>query len=155
MKPEHLARIASTIDPDDFASGIAATPDENLAAVMQSEVRPVILGEVMRRMAGEFRPDRASGTKAVIHFKITERPDGGTDTFELTIADGTCVLSPVPASEPKVTLEMDAVSFLKMISGSITGVDLYLGGQLKFDGQMMMLTRLTSMFNIPSPNTKK
>lgn len=153
LPPALLARFAKLLSPEDFARGVAAASDEQLAAAMATKLRDVVLAEVVRRMQDEFIPSRASDLDAVIQFKIGGRPDGGSDVFQLRIADSRCSSAAGQAftAEPTSNIELDAVDFLKLATGIVSGVDLYLSGKLKWDGGMMMLTRLTRMFNIPEP----
>ncbi len=151
MSPKMLSRFAGGLGPDEFAQIIAQASDEQLESAMQGKMRAVMLDEIVNRMEDEFQPERAEGLNAVIQFDITGRPDGGHDSYQLVLDEMTCATSKGVSAEPSVTVVVDAVSFLKMTSGVVTGVSLYLGGQLKMDGAMMMLTRLTSIFNIPTP----
>lgn len=151
MSPKLLSRFAGGLGPDEFAQIVSQATDEQLEEAMQGKMRGVMLDEIVDRMEDEFQPERADNLDVVIQFNITGLPDGGHDTYQLVIRDNTCATSKGASAEPSVTVIVDAVNFLKMTSGVVTGVDLYLGGQLKMDGAMMMLTRLTSIFNIPTP----
>lgn len=150
VSPKILKRLSGLMNQDDFATSIAAMPDENLEAMVQSPLRSVILDEIVSRMEGEFLPDRAHGLEAVFHFLISGRPGGGNDEYQMTIDGDTCVTSKTLDAEPKITLTLDAASFLKLVTGVVTGVDLYIGGKLKIDGAMLMGTRIVNMFNIPT-----
>lgn len=150
ISPALLRRLARRLSPADFAASVGTVPREQLEQAMRGRMRRVVLDEVVRRMESEFLPERATGLDAVIQMNITGGADGAGDIYQLAIRDGTCVTSAGATEEPKVTLTLDAVDFLRMASGAVGGIDLYLGGRLKFDGQAMMLTRLTSMFQIPT-----
>src|SRR5262245_58274277 len=103
----------ASVEPKQFAQLVKSTPDAKIKEVMQSDNRGKILDAVFARMPTLFRPDRAGSTNAVIHWAIADRPDGGTDTYELVIADGACTLSPTPARDPKLTVTVGPVEFLK------------------------------------------
>lgn len=149
LPPRLLARVAARLTPQDFARAIASAPPDRLAATMEGPMRSVILDEVVRRMESEFMPDRAGGMDAVIELRIGGRPGGGFDVYQLVIRDNRCVAVKDGTEESRVALELSAVDFLKLTSGIERGMDLYLGGALKFNGQAILLTRLTSMFQIP------
>src|SRR5690606_20409818 len=91
----------ASVDPKQFAQIVKSTPDAKLAEVMSGELRGKVLDEVFNRMPTVFRADRAGATNAVIHWAITGRPDGGSDTYEVVIANGTCTTSANPEREPK------------------------------------------------------
>src|SRR5687768_6779456 len=101
---------------------------------MSSDVRTKVLDEIFRRMPSLFRPDRAGNTSAVIHWIVTGRPDGGSDTYEIVIADGTCTLSDKPDNEPKLALTMGPADFLKVVSGNGNPVMMFMTGKLKAKG---------------------
>src|SRR5688572_18772933 len=84
------------VDPKEFARLVKSTPDSQIAEVMKSDARGKILDAIFARFPQLFRADRAGSTNAVIHWNITDRPDGGVDTYQLVIADGACTLSPSP-----------------------------------------------------------
>lgn len=152
LSPKLLAKFSALMDTEDFASAVSQTTDEKLAVAMQSPLRDVVLDEIISRMKDEFMPSRASDLNAVIQFEITGRPDGGSDIYQVRVKDSSCETTKGIGFEdaPTSVIVMDAVHFLKMAVGVISGIDLYLDGKLKWDGGLMMLTRLTRMFNIPS-----
>ncbi len=138
-----------SVDPKQFAQLIKDAPADQLKAVMQSEQRGEVLGEIFGRMPSQFRPDRAGSTNAVIHWNIGDRPDGGVDTYELVIANGTCTLSPEPTSEPKLSLTIGAVDFLKVVSGNGNPVMLFMTGKLKAKGDLGLAANIANVFDIP------
>ena len=138
---------ASAVDPQEFARRIGQTPDDQLRAAIQGPLREQILTEIFRRMEEHFKP--GSGQDAVIHWKITGRPDGGEDVWEAVVSDGTCSTSSAPESEPRVTLKMDGVDFLKLVSGNASGPMMFMSGKLRIEGDLMFSAQIQSMFTIP------
>ncbi|MEU0765301.1 SCP2 sterol-binding domain-containing protein, partial [Streptomyces microflavus] len=108
--------------PKEFAQLVKSTPDDKIAEVMSGDLRGKVLSEVFGRMPQIFRADRAGTTSAVIHWNITGRPDGGTDTYEIVIADGTCTVNEPPQHDPKLALTMGPVEFLRIVSGGANPV---------------------------------
>ncbi|HEX6969420.1 MAG TPA: SCP2 sterol-binding domain-containing protein [Micromonosporaceae bacterium] len=139
----------SSMDPKQFAQVVKSASDKQLAEIMQSDLRDKILGEVFRRMPSMFRPDRAGSTNAVIHWTITDRPDGGTDTYEIVIENGTCRLSEAPEQDPKLSLTLGPVEFLKVVSGSANPVMMFMTGKLKAKGDLALAANIANLFNIP------
>jgi putative sterol carrier protein len=113
---------------------------------MKGPMRDQIIGEIFKRMEEHYR---GGGQAAVIHWKITGRPDGGEDVWEAVVADGTCSTSSNPTSEPRVTLKMDGVNFLKLVSGNASGPMMFMSGKLKIEGDLMFSAQIQSMFTIP------
>jgi hypothetical protein len=136
-------------DPAQFAQIVKSASDAQLQEVMSSDHRAKILDAVFGRMPTLFRPDRAGNTNAVIHWIVGGRADGGTDTYEVVIADGTCKLSEKPENEPKLALTMGPVEFLKVVSGNGNPVMMFMTGKLKAKGDLGLAANIANLFNIP------
>ena len=138
---------ASAVDPQEFARRIGQTPDDQLRAAIQGPLREQILTEIFRRMEEHFKP--GSGQDAVGHWTITGRADGGEDRWEVAISDGSCTSSSEPKGDPRVTLTLDGVDFLKLVTGNAAGPMLFMSGKLKIEGDLMFSAQIQSMFTIP------
>ena len=139
----------STVEPKEFARIVKSTPDDKIREVMQSDLRDKVLGEVFRRMPSMFRADRAGSANAVIHWNITDRPDGGSDLYEVVIADGACTVNETPQHEPKLSLTMGPVEFLKIVSGGANPVMMFMTGKLKAKGDLGLAANIANLFDIP------
>ncbi|MEU8419847.1 SCP2 sterol-binding domain-containing protein [Micromonospora sp. NPDC048835] len=139
----------ANVGPKEFAQLVKSTPDDKIAQVMSGDSRDKILGEVFGRMPSLFRADRAGATNAVIHWVITGRPDGGSDTYEVVIADGTCVVNEPPQHDPKLSLTMGPVEFLKIVSGGANPVMMFMTGKLKAKGDLGLAANIANLFDIP------
>ncbi|MFF3865753.1 SCP2 sterol-binding domain-containing protein [Micromonospora sp. NPDC001898] len=135
--------------PKEFAQLVKSTPDDKIAEVMSGDLRGKVLSEVFGRMPSLFRADRAGTTNAVIHWNITGRPDGGTDTYEIAIADGACVVNETPQHDPKLSLTMGPVEFLKIVSGGANPVMMFMTGKLKAKGDLGLAANIANLFDIP------
>jgi putative sterol carrier protein len=138
---------ASAVDPEQFARTIGQMSENQLRDAMSGPMRDRIMAEVFRRMEEHFRG--GSGTDAVIHWRITGRPDGGQDHWEVVIRDGKCSTSSEPTSDPRVTLKLDGVDFLRLVTGNANGPMLFMSGKLKIEGDLMFSAQIQSMFRIP------
>jgi putative sterol carrier protein len=136
---------------EDLAAMAASVSDEQIAEGMNGPGREIALNEIFRRMAEHLNEDRAKSTDAVIHFKILDRPDGGYDHYEVVLAGGECTVSNEPAHEPRVTLKIAPVPFIKLVSGRESGPTLFMTGKLKIEGDLMFASQMTSLFRIPRP----
>jgi hypothetical protein len=139
----------SNVDPKQFAQLVKSASDAQLAQVMSGDLRGKILSEVFTRMPGLFRADKAGNTNAVIHWNVTGAADGGVDTYELVIADGACKLSDAPANDPKLSLTVGPVDFLKVISGAGNPVMLFMTGKLKAKGDLGLAANIANLFDVP------
>ena len=139
----------ANVGPKEFAQLVKSTPDAKIAEIMSGESRGKILSEVFNRMPTLFRADRAGATNAVIHWNITGRPDGGTDTYEIVIENGTCTVSETATRDPKLSLTMGPVEFLKIVSGGANPVMMFMTGKLKAKGDLGLAANIANLFDIP------
>jgi putative sterol carrier protein len=152
-REEAAALDTSAVDPAEFAKLIADASDEVIAGIVNGPQRKQVLDEIFSRMADHVEPEKARGTDAVVHFKILDRPEelgGGYDHYEVIFEDGRCTATDKPEREPKVTLKVGAVEFLELAASKASGPTLFMTGKLKLEGDVMLATRLTSFFRIPS-----
>jgi putative sterol carrier protein len=128
---------------------VAGATDRQLEELMASEARKDILDDVFRRMAAHVDPERARDVTAVVHWKIFDRPEGGYDHYEVVLESGRCAVTEAPSREPAVTLKLKPADFLKLVSGTASGPTMFMTGRLKLEGDVMLASRLTSLFHIP------
>ncbi len=143
--PEQL----TAVEPAQFAAAVAATPDHELAEGMAGAIRGQVLDEIFRRMEEHFDPSKSKKLDIAIHFNLTGAPDGGTDFYQVIVRDNTCAVGKENTEKPKLNLTLDAVEFLKLATGNANGMNLYIGGKLKVDGNIILATRLEGLFMIP------
>ncbi len=145
---------AAGLDPEDvsdeqFLRLVSAASDAQIKAVMHSDVRSQILGEIFRRMGEYVRSDRLPGSRSVVHWRLDDGPHGGLDEFETVLdADGVTA-RPGFHDEPRVTLTTGAVDFVKLVTGRASGPALFLTRRLKIKGDVGFAAGLTSIFTIP------
>jgi putative sterol carrier protein len=142
------ADVVASSEPKEFAQLVKSTPDSKIAEVMASEGRNKILDGVFERMPTLFRADRAGATRAVIHWNITGGPSGA-DTYETVIEDGACTVTNQPAREPKLSMTMDPVTFLKVVSGDGNPMMMFMTGKIKAKGDLGLAAQVAKLFDIP------
>ena len=136
------------IDPDQFAALIRDATDDQLKEGLATN-RDLILTEIFRRMPERFEPSRAPNEEAVIEWRISERPDGGHDVYQIVISAGTCTLAEDRHPDPRVAYEIGPLDFLKLISGNASCPQLFLVCRLKIHGDLFLAARVQSMFKVP------
>ena len=150
LDPDRLQ--LSELAPGDFARLVRDVPTSELDELMSGPMRRAVLDEIFARMRDQFLPAKAGNRRAVVHWVITGQADGAEpDRYELTIADGGCRVTSPPESEPRVTLTLGPVDFLKLTSGNANGTTLFMTRKLKLDGDLGLGAGLLSMFDIPKP----
>ena len=149
MAQDDGAATMNGVDETQLVQIVAGATDQQLEELMASEARKEILDDVFRRMTEHVDGERARDVTTVLHWKIFDRPDGGYDHYEVVLEGGECSVSDSPSREPAVTLKLKPADFLKLVSGSASGPTMFMTGKLKLEGDVMLASRLTSMFRIP------
>ena len=140
----------SQVDAGQLAALAAGATDEQLAQGMSDpDARKQILDEIFRRMSEHVEPEKAKGNDAVLHFKITDKPGGGEDVYEVEIKDGKVTASDEPKGTPRVTFTTGPASFLRLVSGAQPGPVLFMAGKLKIEGDLMFASQVATFFRIP------
>jgi putative sterol carrier protein len=139
----------ATVEPKEFAQLVKSTPDSTIAEVMAGADRGKILDEIFNRMPALFRADRAGSTQAVIHWNITGGPGDSSDTYETVIENGACTVTNQPARDPKLSMTMDPVTFLKVVSGDGNPMMMFMTGKIKAKGDLGLAAQVAKLFDIP------
>jgi putative sterol carrier protein len=138
-----------TMEPGEFSKLVKSTSDEKINEVMTGENRTEILDEIFSRFPKLFRADRAGSTNAVIHWAIGGRPDGGDDTYQVVIEDGTCTTSSEADREPRLTISLGPADFIKVVSGAGNPMMMFMTGKLKAKGDMGLAANIANLFDLP------
>ncbi len=134
--------------PAEFAAAVKGASKSDLEAALSGDHRATLLGTIFARFPDQFRADRAGATSAVVHWTITGGP-ADPETFELVIADGTCVLSPAPQADPKLAVTVGGLDFLKLVAGAANPMTMFMTGKLKAKGDLGLAANLANLFDLP------
>ncbi|HEX6447556.1 MAG TPA: SCP2 sterol-binding domain-containing protein [Streptosporangiales bacterium] len=137
------------LSPEDFARLVKDASKADLAEVMSGGHRAQVLEAVFARMSEQFRPDKAPSRPSAVLWQVEGRPDGGVDEYELMIEDGTCTVASPPRHEPRVTVALDGVDFLKLVSGNASATTMFFTRRIRLQGDLGLGAGLTDMFDIP------
>jgi putative sterol carrier protein len=139
----------ANVSPTEFAQLVKGTPDSDLQALLDGDLRQQILHSIFSRMPESFRPDRAASTSAVIHWIVTGGPSG-SDTYEVRIADGKCETSAEPSTDsPRLSITVAPVDFVKVVSGNGNPVMMFMTGRLKAKGDLALAANIQHIFAVP------
>ncbi|MFC4146103.1 SCP2 sterol-binding domain-containing protein [Micromonospora mangrovi] len=141
----------STMDLLAFGRYVAGASAAELGRLVQGDGRTALLDRLFHSMPDVFRADRAGNLKAVIHWHVGDRVDGGADHYEMVIADGRCVVSPAPTGRPDLTLTLGAVSYLQLVTANAHAVALVVRGRLRTRGDLALTAKFPSLFDPPKP----
>jgi putative sterol carrier protein len=95
----------------------------------------------MAKQLAEAR-DKAEGLTAVYQYKI-EGENGGWWT--LVFDDGSATITPGKVDNPNVTISIDEEDMLALNSGELTGVEAFMTGKLRVQGDPVLGMKLGSL----------
>ena len=98
---------------------------------------------IFEKLNANFNAEAASGLDLIFQFSIE---DG--DNYHLIINDGTCNLVAGDHEDPSVTLIMSSETLQGIVSGETDGMQAFMAGQLRAEGDMMLATKLGELFSI-------
>ena len=83
---------------------------------------------------------------------ITGRADGGTDVYQLLIEDGQARTERGEGTDPRLTITLDGVEFLKLASGNSDPMQAYFTGRIQIAGDIMVAAKMAQLFRMPGAN---
>jgi hypothetical protein len=135
---------------DRVSQALDQTTDERLDRLMRSPARRAVLAGIFWQMPRYLDRGRAAGVNAAVLWRIGGRANGETDDFQLQIAEGRAVVQRGPSSgRPIVTMTIDGVDFLKLITGTLDPMQAYFAGQIELAGDIMFAAKLGGLFKMP------
>ncbi|MBK0865235.1 MULTISPECIES: SCP2 sterol-binding domain-containing protein [unclassified Saccharopolyspora] len=140
----------SALRPEQFAKLISRASAAQVEAVMaRPELRVQVLDEVFRRMGEHYKAEKARSTEAVVRWRIGTE-DADTVRYETVLTGGTCTVNKEPQhDDPRVTIMITPVEFLKLVSGNASAPVQFMTGKLKVAGDVGFAAGLTKLFQIP------
>lgn len=135
------------ITPEQFAGLVANATDEQIEEVVRGVGTKETLERIFQSFPERFRADKADGVDADIQFVVTDQ--GEEFPHVVSVHGGTCTTEARKHEDPRVTLTMDLVSFVKLIAGQAEGVQLFMTGKLKVSGDLMFSQRIMTFFEPP------
>ena len=99
------------------------------------------VADIVDTMKARFNADAASGLDLVFQFNIDEG-----EAYHLLVKDGTCDILEGAHNAPNVTLIMDAETMHGVMSGEMDGMQAFMMGKLRAEGDMMLATKLNDLF---------
>jgi putative sterol carrier protein len=150
---DQVRRMASDA-PSQLADGftrlVREAPPERLEQVMRSPARRPLLDGIFWQMPKQLNTDRARGLRTTIRWCITGRSDDGVDTYHLFVENGLARTSREPSAEnPRLTITIDGVEFLRLVSGNSDPMSAYFKGRIQLAGDIMAAAQLAQMFKMP------
>jgi len=92
-------------------------------------------------MKAKFNPAAADGLDLVFGFRIDD-----TQNFSLVVKNNTCELLEGENPDAQVTLVTDGETMEGIVSGDTDGMQAFMSGKLRTDGDMMLAMKLSELF---------
>jgi putative sterol carrier protein len=107
---------------------------------------PLTIADLMEKMPGALIPEKAAGVEAVVHFKFTGAEAG---EWNAVIKDGKAVVARgIPRTRPTMTLTADSSDYLKIFTGELDGMQAFMQGKIKLQGDLNLAMKMMGMFKI-------
>lgn len=101
------------------------------------------VAEIFEKLKDNFNADAASGLDLVFQFDVED-----ADNYHLSVKDGSCELAQGNHDDPSVTLIMNSETLKGIVSGETDGMQAFMAGQLRAEGDMMLAMKLGELFSI-------
>lgn len=100
--------------------------------------------QAVQAMQAKFNPAAATGLDLIFGFHITDEDKH----YALIVKDNTCQLQEGENPDASVTLVMDSDTLKGIVSGETDGMQAFMGGKLRAEGNMMLAMKLSELFPV-------
>jgi putative sterol carrier protein len=118
-------------------------PRESAPATKNMETTMSDTQAMFEEMVGRFSSSAANGLDVVFQYKLDEG-----DAYFAAISEGNCALEKGEHDEPSVVLLMDNQTFSEVLSGETNGMQAFMSGRIRAEGDIMLATRLEALFPV-------
>jgi alkyl sulfatase BDS1-like metallo-beta-lactamase superfamily hydrolase len=147
---KRLAADAPSLLADGVGRLVRDTPPDRLEQLMRSPARKPLLDGIFWSVPRQMDARQAAGVETTIRWCITGRPDEETDVYHLVIEGGKAnVVKGLPGPDPRLTITMDGVEFLRLVSGNSDAMQAYFTGRVQLAGDIMVAAKLAQLFKLP------
>ena len=134
--------------PEELAELVKGLSDEELRESIKNLGIDEVVRNIFEQMPASFLPEKAAGVNSTIQYNLDT--EDGAKTWTVAFADGTCTTSEGPASDPRLTLNLDLIDFVRLIFNQAEGTQLFMSGKLKLQGDMMFAMQMQGFFARPA-----
>ena len=132
------------VDPAQLAEATKGMSDEELAQAIKDIGEHTTLQNIFQGMQESFDPERASGVDSTVQYDIAT--DSGTKSYSVKISNGTCTATEGATDDPRLTLSIGLVDFVRLIFNQVQGPQLFMSGKMKLKGDMMWAMQMQNYF---------
>ncbi|MFE6156946.1 SCP2 sterol-binding domain-containing protein [Streptomyces sp. NPDC057889] len=106
-----------------------------------------LLNEVFANMSDVFRADKAAGQVADFQYRINDGDD--QYLYFISVDDGSCTTGPGPIENPRVTMTVKFVDFIRLVTGNLNSMQAFLTGKVKISGDTFYANKFEGWFERP------
>jgi putative sterol carrier protein len=140
------------LDPVDVATALGHVPAAHLRKVMRSGFRPIVLGEIFRRLPEFVNERKARGVELSIGFRLLGNPSGEIERYVVHVNDGVATVETGNVGGDRdATSTCEGHDYIRLATGHLSPVLGVLKGQLKVKGDKAKALQLSSVIDIPHP----
>lgn len=99
------------------------------------------VADIINILNSRFNSAAAEDMDNVFQFSIE---DG--ETYHIVVKAGSCSVFEGEHDDPDITLVMNTETFAGIASGEMDGMQAFMSGQLRIEGDMMLATRISELF---------
>lgn len=129
---------------EQLAELVEGRSDEEINAAVEEMGIDGVLDAIFDAMRARFRADKAAGQTVNIGWDITT--PAGLKSYQVQIAEGAATIVKDASDSTRVTLAMSLPDFIRFISGKLDGMQAFMGGKLKLQGDMMFAQTIQAWF---------
>lgn len=150
---DQIKRLAAGA-PSQLAEGfgrlVRDVPPDRLEQAMRSPARRPLLDGIFWQMPRQMDAAAAKDVSTAIQWNITGRADDGVDTYLLVIEHGSArTIRGASGPPPNLTITMDGVEFLRLVSGNSDPMSAYFKGRIQLAGDIMVAATMARLFRMP------
>lgn len=147
---DQVAVDPTALDPVDVATALGEVDSRHLKKVMASGFRPVVLGEIFRRLPDFVNQHKAGTTRLDVGFRLLGNPTGEVERYHVSIDGGVATVSAGEEGQRRdATISCEGHDFLRLATGHLNPVAGVLKGTLKVKGDKAKALHLSSLIDFP------
>lgn len=101
------------------------------------------INAIIEGLKNKFNTDAAAGMDDVFQFNVE---DG--NNYYVVIKNNQCEIAEGDHGDPSVTLIMNKATLKDVLTGEEDGMQAFMAGKLRAEGDMMLATKLSTLFPV-------
>ena len=101
------------------------------------------INAIIEGLKNKFNTDAAAGMDDVFQFNVE---DG--NNYYVVIKNNQCEIAAGDHDDPSVTLIMNKATLKDVLTGEEDGMQAFMAGKLRAEGDMMLATKLSTLFPV-------